>query len=51
MDELEKLLTFVDTEISLVEGLEKVNRIEAQHLEDLENWAANALDMLVPETT
>lgn len=35
MDELEKILEFVDTEISLVEGLERIGEIEVQHLEEL----------------
>ena len=39
MDELEKILEFVDTEISLVEGLERIGEIEVQHLEELYNWA------------
>lgn len=44
MDELEKLLAFVEIEVSLVKGLEQISETEMQHLEDLDNWADTVLD-------
>lgn len=44
MDELEKLLAFVDTEMSLADELEQISKIEVQYLEGLDNWADNVLD-------
>jgi hypothetical protein len=50
MDELEKLLAFVETEIVLINGLEQTSRIEAQCVEDLRGLAESVLDCqkLVP---
>lgn len=38
MDELEKILEFVEVEISLIEGVEELSKIEVQHSEELYNW-------------
>ncbi|MBW4465091.1 MAG: hypothetical protein KME07_06580 [Pegethrix bostrychoides GSE-TBD4-15B] len=39
MDDLEKMLEFVEIEITLAEGLEEISKIEVQHSEELYNWA------------
>lgn len=38
MDELEKLLAFIGIEMNLVQELEQIDKIEAQHLKNLNNW-------------
>lgn len=46
MDELEKILEFVDTEISLVEGLKQISRIESENLVDLNDRFHEVLSKL-----
>jgi hypothetical protein len=50
MDELEKILEFVATELNLIEVLTEINNIEAKHLDELDDFAEKNLTVLEEES-